>query len=391
MMIFELRDSPPASARILGDPIPRHQAMIDRCNDQLAPPFEGIHASSGVVNGLFPLRPSGMSLGRVARAREALVRALDPTARKTVQFPVETDNWRRWCNIHRFLMRHGLLLDSLTDQQRGLVFGLLGSVLSDEGLDGARDVMRLNETIQEISGRLDNQGFPEFGEWMYWISLMGEASASEPWGFQLDGHHLNINCLLLGDQVVVTPYFLGSEPLEAETGKFKGVRILEAEERVALELVQSLDKSQRQQAVTSETMPPGLFTGAFSDNVVLDYEGICYEQLDPKQREVLVRLIRVYVDRLSPDIANEKMREVEAHLGTTFFSWMGETTNESVFYYRVHSPVILLEFDHEPGIVFKGLEPMKSHVHTMMRTPNGNDYGIDYIREHRKLHPHHNE
>lgn len=390
-MIYELRDSPPASARILGDPLARHQAMIDGCNDQLALPYEGIHASGGVVSGLFPLHSSGMSLDRVAKARETLVRALDSTERTGIQFPVETDNWRRWCNIHRFLMRHGLLLDSLTDRQKDLVFGLLGSVLSDDGLEGARDVMRLNETIQEISGRLDEEGFPEFGEWMYWISLMGEASSSEPWGFQLDGHHLNINCLFLGDQVVVTPYFLGSEPLEAETGKFKGVRILEVEERVALELVQSLNAQQHQRAVTSKTMPPGLFTGAFSDNVILEYEGIGYEELDPKQREVLVRLIRVYVDRLSPDIANEKMREVEAHFRATYFSWMGETTTESVFYYRVHSPVILLEFDHEPGIVFKGLEPMKSHVHTMMRTPNGNDYGIDYIRQHRQLHPHHNE
>ena len=389
-MIYELRDSPPASARFLGDPLPRHQAMIDGCNDQLALAFDGIHTSNGPVGGLFPLHRSGMSLERVALARDSLIGALDAIERERVQFPIDSDNWRRWCNIHRFLMRHGLLLDALGDHQRDLVLTLLGGVLSSEGLAGARNVMKLNETIQEISGRLDQQGFPEFGEWMYWISLMGDASASEPWGFQLDGHHLNINCLLLGDQIVVTPFFLGSEPLEAETGKYKGVRVLEAEETVALELVHSLDSHQRSRAVTSETMPPGLFTGAFSDNVQLDYEGICYEELDPKQREMLVRLIRVYVDRLSLDIATEKMREVEAHFEATYFSWMGATTNESVFYYRVYSPVILLEFDHEPGIVFKGLEPMKSHVHTMMRTPNGNDYGLDYIRQHRLQHPHHN-
>ncbi len=389
-MIFELRDSPPASARLLGDPLPRHQAMIDGCNEELARPFAGVHTSNGVIEGLFTLRSTGMSFERVVLAREALWKELDPASRDAVQFPIDTDNWRRWCNIHRFLMRHGLLLDALAERPRDLVFALLGGVLSDAGLKQARDVMRLNETIQEISGRLDEQGFPEFGEWMYWISLMGEASPVEPWGFQLDGHHLNINCVLLGDQAVVTPYFLGSEPLEAESGRYKGVRILEAEERIALELVQSLDEGQRRKAVTSPTMPPGLFSGAFSDNVVIDYEGIRYDQLGHEQRETLVRLIRVYVDRLSPDIAQEKMREVEAHFDETYFSWMGATTDESVFYYRVHSPVILLEFDHEPGIVFKGVEPMKSHVHTMMRTPNGNDYGIDYIRQHRQLHPHHN-
>ncbi|HUY07502.1 MAG TPA: DUF3500 domain-containing protein [Acidimicrobiales bacterium] len=389
-MTYELRESPPASARMLGSPLPRHQAMIDGCDRQLAGPFVGVHASTGVVEDLFPLRPSEMSLDRVAQARNAFVSGLGEGSREGVSFPVDTDNWRRWCNIHRFLMRHGLLLDSLSKDERDLALGLVASVLGERGFSEARGVMKLNETIQEISGRLDEQGFPEFGEWMYWISLMGEASANEPWGWQLDGHHLNINCLLLGDQIVVTPFFLGSEPLEAESGRFKGVRILDSEEHVALELVQSLDAHQRARAIISPTMPSGLFTGAFCDNVVLDYEGISYGELEPRQREELVRLIRVYVGRLSHDIAEAKMREIEAHLDETYFSWMGETTNEDVFYYRVHSPVILLEFDHEPGIVFKGLEPMKSHIHTMMRTPNGNDYGLDYIRQHRQLHRHHN-
>ncbi len=32
--------------------------------------------------------------------------------------------------------------------------------------------------------------FEEYGEWLYWITVMGEPDLSEPWGFQLDGHHL---------------------------------------------------------------------------------------------------------------------------------------------------------------------------------------------------------
>lgn len=386
---LELRNGPPASARSLGTPIPRHQAMIDGGEEAIAEPLEGIHTPAGVVGGLFPLHPTDIATSRIRDARGALVLVLSATQKDLVQFPLDTDNWRRWCNIHRFLMRHGLMLDGLDVTPRDRVLELLESVHSDRGFEEARGVMKLNETIQEISRRFDADGFPEFGEWMYWISLMGEVSDRAPWGFQLDGHHLNINCLVLGTQVVVTPYFLGSEPLEAEIGKFKGVRILENEEQVALELIHALDGSQLERAVISKTMPPGLFTGAFRDNVTLDYTGISHGELNEQQRKILKRLIDVYVGRLSPDIAVEKMREVERHLDETYFSWMGETSNESVFYYRVHSPVILLEFDHEPGIVFKGDEPMKSHIHTMMRTSNGNDYGTDYIRQHREFHPHH--
>ncbi len=45
------------------------------------------------------------------------------------------------------------------------------------------------------------------------------------------------------------------------------------------------------------------------------------------------------------------MDEVEAHLDETYLAWMG-STGDGPFYYRVHSPVILIEFDHHPGVVF---------------------------------------
>ena len=69
--------------------------------------------------------------------------------------------------------------------------------------------MRLNQTLAELTG--DN--FDEYGEWHYYITVMGTPSATEPWGWQLDGHHAIINYFVLGDQVVMTPFFAGSEPV----------------------------------------------------------------------------------------------------------------------------------------------------------------------------------
>jgi hypothetical protein len=34
-------------------------------------------------------------------------------------------------------------------------------------------------------------------------------------------------------------------------------------------------------------------------------------------------------------------------------------------------------------------EPAKFHVHTIVRTPNGNDYGLDLLRLHYEQSPHH--
>ena len=76
------------------------------------------------------------------------------------------------------------------------------------------------------------------------------------------------------------------------------------------------------------------------------------------------------------------MREVEAHLDETYFAWMGSTDAEGPFYYRVQSPVVLIEFDHHPGVVFDNRVPSRNHIHTVVRTPNAGDYGVDLLRQH---------
>ena len=76
--------------------------------------------------------------------------------------------------------------------------------------------MRLNETIAEITNN-----FTEYGEGLYHLTVMGEPSATEPWGWQLDGHHLIVNYFVLGDQVVMTPAFMGSEPVDRRGGQVR--------------------------------------------------------------------------------------------------------------------------------------------------------------------------
>ena len=62
---------------------------------------------------------------------------------------------------------------------------------------------------------------------------------------------------------------------------------------------------------------------------------------------------------------------------------MGAAADDGPFYYRVHSPVVLIEFDHHPGVAFDNVLPSSNHIHTVIRTPNGGDYGLDLLRQHR--------
>ena len=63
---------------------------------------------------------------------------------------------------------------------------------------------------------------------------------------------------------------------------------------------------------------------------------------------------------------------------------MGSIGDDRPFYYRVHSPVLLVEFDHQQGMALDNDEASRAHVHTIVRTPNGNDYGLDLLRQHRE-------
>ena len=354
----------------------------------LAEPFRGITTNGTIVPGLFPIRSTGVSTGPIREAAAAFLKALTPGQRKATMFPVQDQEWRRWANQHIYF-RQGVSFESMTPAQRDAALAMLGASLSAKGLKLTRDIMRLDQTLGELNG--DN--FVEYGEWKFWITMMGEPSEKEPWGWQLDGHHLNVNYFVLGDQVVMTPAFWGSEPAVAKSGKFAGTAIMADEQARALALVRSLDESQRKSAVL-EVRKTGnnILAQAFSDNVIVEYAGVQASTFTESQRKGLLDLIGLYVGNMRDDHARVRMSEVAAHLNDTYFAWIGGTDDESVFYYRIQSPVILIEFDHQTPVGLRHLYPagvpFREHIHSVVRTPNGNDYGKDLLRQHYEEHPH---
>jgi hypothetical protein len=343
-----------------------------------AEPFKGNTADGAVIPGLFPIRATGVSTRAIREAAEAYLGSLTAEQRARARFAIDAKEWRMWSNIHRTIMRHGIPLCEMSDEQIERALALLKESFSDGGFATARDIMRLNETVGEMTGRFD-----EFGDDLYWLSIMGTPSAAEPWGWQIDGHHLNVNYFVVGDQVVMAPAFLGSEPVFAESGKYAGTRVFEAEETQGLAMICALGAEQRGKAIVSNDLPRDLFTSAFRDNHELRYEGISYDELTPAQHDQLVRLVELHVGRLRPGHAKIKMDEVLRHVHNTHFSWRGGVEKDSVFYYRVQSPVIIIEFDHQAGQAFPQFkEHYRDHIHIIVRTPNGNDYGKDLLRQH---------
>ena len=192
----------------------------------------------------------------------------------------------------------------------------------------------------------------------------------------------------------MTPHFFGSEPVRATSGKYKGVTILQQEQNDGLEMLRALPDAQRQKAILnfSKTGNNNL-TEAFKDNVILDYAGIRAADLAAPARRRLVELVHLYVSNMPDGHARVKMDEVTKHIEDTCFAWIGGSQADSVFYYRVQSPVVLIEFDHQrPANLAKfaadSKKPTQQHIHCVVRTPNGNDYGKDLLRQHYLAHPH---
>lgn len=355
----------------------------------LSEPFKGVTANGAIAPGLFAVRSTGVSTEPVRKAADVFLSALSAPQRAATQFKVDDAEWRKWMN-QDFYVRQGVSFKDMTESQREAGFGLLRAALSAKGLKQTRDIMKLNHTLGELTGN----DFDRYSEWLYHITVMGTPSVTEPWGWQFDGHHAIINYFVLGDQVVMTPMFAGSEPVIATSGKFNGTAVLQDEQAAGLAMINTLPEASRKAAMIggAKTRNHNL-TEAWKDNAVVDYAGASAADFSAAQKQQLIDLIGLYVANMADGHARVRMDEVRRHIDQTRFAWIGETMPGSVFYYRIHSPVILIEFDHQTPANLRHLAkdpsaPNPQHIHVVVRTPNGNDYGKDLLRQHYAQHPH---
>ena len=360
----------------------------DAEREGLAEPFKGITTDGIIVPHLFEITPSGTPTGAVRNAAVHFLSTLSDQQLVRTIFPVDDPQWRKWMN-QGYYTRQGVSLRDMTATQRNAALGLLRASLSARGFELTRNIMRLNETLAEMT-----DSHLVSGEWGYYLTIMGRPSALEPWGWQFQGPHAIVNYFVLGDQIVMTPLFLGSEPTHASSGKYKGLSVLQQEQDDGLAMVRSLPSAQQRQAILKFSKGGNNnLTEAFQDNVVLDYAGLRLKDVHAASRQSLRDLVQLYLCNMDEGHARVKMDEVDKHLDNTWFAWIGGTAPDSVYYYRIQSPVLVIEFDHQQPANLANFatdpdQPTRQHIHCVVRTPNGNDYGKDILRQHYLSHPH---
>jgi hypothetical protein len=369
---------------------PKLAAFVDLWRKLEKEPFVGVTCDGRCEKGLYRQAAEGAPTAAAAAAARHLLSLGSGEERSKLCHPIDAPEWRRWSNPEFYVNRHGLRLEEIARPLREAIFGVLKASLSPRGFEKARDCMRMNHFLGEIIGApgIMNENSYNFG-------LFGEPTESAPWGWQFFGHHLALNCLFIGDQMVISPTFMGAEPNNIDVGPRAGLTMFQDEEQIGLDLMQSLAEPARHQAQIYRTlldpaMPVGRWHhadqrqlgGAFRDNRIIPYEGVRADALDAKQRSRLLQLVGAYLEYLPPGPFAARMAAIDEKLDTTYFSWIGGYGERDAFYYRIQSPLVMIEFDHHSGVWLTNSEPAKCHIHTIVRAPNGNDYGRDLLAEH---------
>jgi len=204
-------------------------------------PFKGVTTSKGKENDLFPIKSTGVTTKPIKRAGELFLKSLSKAQITKTQFDVNNKEWQSWANVDNGIYkRKGISIKEMSQGQRKLAFQLMQKSLSAKGLKLSKDIMKTDQTLREV-----NNGDPRYDEELYFFTVMGKPSMMQPWGWQIDGHHLVINYFILGDQVVMTPTFMGGEPIITTSGKYNGNTLFQDEQNLGLQFMQSLSEGQK--------------------------------------------------------------------------------------------------------------------------------------------------
>lgn len=329
----------------------------------------------------------------VAAARE-LLDVLDDEGRERISYPVDAPEWQTWANPEFMQFDTGLRLEFQSADVQQKTLALMAASLSPEGYELAHNMMLINGFLGEVVGLQSI-----LNEFSYNVALYGTPHLSEPWGWQVYGHHMALNCLVVEGRMVISPAFLGAEPNEIDEGEHRGVESFVPRIDLGVELMATLTPEQRSTATVFEkmvdpAMPEGRvhpgderhLAGAFQDNRVIPFEGIRVAELSPTAQELVWQVVEQFVGLLPVGPRAAKMREIREHLDDTWLSWIGGHQPGDVFYYRVQSPVVIAELDHHCGVFLDYDTPKTFHIHTVLRTPHGNDYGRAFLRQWQQSH-----
>jgi Protein of unknown function (DUF3500) len=277
--------------------------------------------------------------------------------------------------------RRGLMLADMDAGQRRAAMAIVEAGLSARAAAEVATIMALETTLGAIERAAGRRGWERRDPDRYWFAVFGDPAGAAPWSWRVGGHHVAVHLTMSDDRVIGTaPSFLGANPAVIPSGPQVGDRALTGEETFARALLAELTPDQRRVAIVDPVAPPEIHSGNGARADVRGVPtGIRHGALDRAGQMALERLVRHYVDRSRPDLAEADWSRLEDGLGALTFAWAGPDTPGRGHYYAIQGPTLLIEYDNTQNGA--------NHIHAVRRDLV-NDWGEDLLAAHyRTAHP----
>ena len=316
----------------------------------------------------------------MAAAREiaATVRAwlagLDDGQRAQANFPFETPERFVWAYTPG--PRKGLAIGDMRPDQRAAARAIVAATVSARTAAEIEGIIALETVLGQLERADGRSGWPRRDPERYWFAVFGDPASSTPWSWRLGGHHVAVHVTVDGDRVIgTTPSFLGANPAVIPTGPRAGTRMLPGEEGLARAFIAELTPPERAVAVVDAVAPADILTG---NGRLADMRsvpvGIRVGDLGAPARAALERLIRHYVDRARPEVAQATWDLItQDGLGDATFAWAGSDLPGHGHYYAIRGTRFVIEYDNTQNGA--------NHIHAVWRDLQ-NDWGADLLAEH---------
>ena len=298
---------------------------------------------------------------------------LDESQRAAATFPFETAERFVWAYTPG--PREGLAIRDMRPDQRAASSAIVAATMSARTAGEIASIIALETVLGQIEQADGRSGWLRRDPDLYWFAVFGIPGAASPWSWRLGGHHVAVHVTVADDLVIgTTPSFLGANPAVVPRGPRAGERTLPGEEELARALLAELTAAEARVAVIDETAPADILTGIGRHaNLRSVPIGIRHADLGAPRRAALERLIRHYVERVRPEVADAAWERLAAGLGDVTFAWAGSGAPGRGHYYAVRGPTFVIEYDNTQNGA--------NHIHAVWRDLE-NDWGSDLLTEH---------
>ena len=311
----------------------------------------------------------------MAESAYHFLRSLDADGQDQANLAFDDENRYDWHFIPR--AREGIAYKSLTAAQSRLAHRLMSTALSQAGLSKALGVMYLDQILFEIEGR--SMRDPE----LYYVTIFGDPSSGDNWGWRVEGHHLSVNLTIQDGEVISTsPTFMGANPARVRDGPHAGLQVLADEQDLARQLLHLFEDDRLKTVVYSDEAPRDIESRELRQADPGEPRGLAISDMTNAQADLLMQLIEEYAHRIRPELAELELAEVRrAGVEKIHFGWAGGAEPGEPHYYRIQGPTFLIEYDNRQNSA--------NHIHSVWRDLSG-DFGDDLLAQHYALSPHHN-